>query len=168
MEDNYSRQELMALGFSEVGDNLMVSRDVRFYAIEGKLGDGVRIDTYGILSGNIELGDNVHISPFCFLSATGGKITMKPNSGIGPHVAILTKSDDYTAADLTSSDKVAGDITVGENCIIGSGCKIFPGSTIGHDASLGSNCIVTGDINPGDIVVSRSASLITVSNRLQS
>ncbi len=160
----YSREELLALGFSEVGDNVAVSVDVRFFAIEGCLGNNVRIDTYSIVSGHVELGDDVHIAPLCFLSATGGRINMANGSGMGPQVAMLTKSDDYTT-DSTKEDKVKGDIFVGTNSIIGSGCKVLPGVTIGENVSLGSNCVVTRDIDAGDMVVSRGASLVTVGNR---
>ncbi|MDA0979578.1 MAG: acyltransferase, partial [Proteobacteria bacterium] len=68
----YSREELLALGFESVGADVMVSRDVRFFAISGSLGDRVRIDTYCIVTGQVELGADVHIAPLCFLSATGG------------------------------------------------------------------------------------------------
>ena len=168
MSDNYTRQELLDLGFATVGDNPVVSRDVRFYAIEGSIGNDIRIDSYSILTGNIELGDNVHISPFCFLSATGGKIAMAANSGIGSHVALLTRSDDYAAPDLANHAKLEGDITIGKRTIVGTGCKIFPGITVGHDVSIGANCAVASDIKAGDVVISRGAALITVSNRLES
>ena len=163
--DNYAAEELTALGFSSVGKNVVVAREVRFYAIEGFLGDNVRIDTYCILTGNIELHDNVHIAPLTFLSATGGKISMGAGAGTGPQVAMLTKSDDYTAADLEQAGKLSGDITVGAGTIIGAGCKLLPGITIGEEASIGSNCVITSDIRAGDMVVSRGAANITIGNR---
>lgn len=166
--NDYTKEELLEIGFSEVGDNTSISRDVRFYSITGKLGTNVRIDTYSIITGHVELGCNVHIAPLCFLSATGGKIIMEDGAGMGPQVALLTKSDDYTATDLASANKISGDIRIDAHAIIGSGTKIFPGISIGSNASIGSNCVVTSDINPGDIVVSRGASLITVGNRSKS
>ena len=90
---------------------------------------------------------------------------MQQGSGIGPQCAILTKSDDYTREDLGEEGKVAGDIRVGSNSIIGAGCKIFPGVTIGAGASIGGNCMITNDVKPGDMVISRGASTITVGNR---
>lgn len=168
MNDHYTREELLAAGFSSVGDNVAIARDVKLYAIAGKLGDNVRIDTYCILTGQVTLGDNVHIAPLCFLSATGGEIVMEAGSGMGPQVALLTKSDDYTTADLATADKVSGSIRVGANSIIGTGCKIMPGVTIGHDASIGTACVVTRNVKAGDMLVSRSASVLTMGNRLES
>ncbi|MBL6689007.1 MAG: acyltransferase [Pseudomonadales bacterium] len=164
-QENFTRDELLEIGFSSVGNNVIVSRDVRFFAISGSLGNNIRIDTFTILTGEIVLEDNVHLSPLCFLSATGGRITMEDGSGIGPQCAILTKSDDYTRGDLSSEGKVAGDISIGHHSIIGAGCKIFPGVTIGPEVSIGSNCMITSDVKAGDMVVSRGASTITVGNR---
>ncbi len=168
MSDLYSKDELLALGFSSVGDDTLIARDVKFFAIEGSIGDRVRIDTYAILTGHIELGDDTHVSPFCFLSATGGKITMGAGSGIGPQVSLLTKSDDYNSEDLGDKGKLSGDISIGERTILGAGCKVLPGATVGSDASIGSNCVITSDVKAGDQVVSRGAALITVGNRLES
>lgn len=162
---HYSRDELLATGFESVGESVQISKDVRFFSITGSVGNNVRIDTYTVLSGHIELGDDVHIAPLCFLSATGGKITMSPGSGMGPQVAVLTKSDDYTSDSTTSGDKLESDILIGRNSIIGSGCKLLPGANIGDNVSIGSNCVVSGVIKHGDMVVSRGASLITVGNR---
>ncbi len=165
MTNNYTREELLELGFSSVGNDVIVSRDVRFFAISGSIGNQVRIDTFTILTGDIELEDNVHLSPLCFLSATGGRITMEKGSGIGPQCAILTKSDDYTRDDLEKEGKVSGPIHIGHHTIIGAGCRIFPGVTIGPEASIGGNCMITSDVNAGDMVVSRGASTITVGKR---
>ena len=165
MDNNFTSEELLALGFSSVGNNVIVSRDVRFYSITGSLGDSVRIDTYSVITGDVSLGNHVHIAPLCFLSATGGKISMADGSGMGPQVALLTKSDDYTAPDLTADSKVEGDIVIGANAIIGSGCKILPGVTIGSNVSIGSNCVITSNVKNGDIIVSRGASNLTVGNR---
>jgi len=163
--NEFSKKELLEIGFEEVGSNVQISRDVRFFAIKGRLGNNVRIDTYSILSGHIELFDNVHIAPLCFLSATGGKIMMAAGSGMGPQVAMLTRSDDYTAASTKAADKVYGHILVGENSILGAGGKILPGVNIGDNVSIGSNCVVSSDIQAGEMVVSRGASLVTVGHR---
>ncbi len=165
---NYSREELLALGFTEVGEDTVISRDVRFFAITGKIGNRVRIDTYTIVTGHVVLEDDVHLSPLCFLSGAGGCITMARGSGIGPQVAILTKSDDYTAADLDTGDdsKIAGDISIGAQSILGAGCKVFPGVTIGNNVSIGSHCLINKDVKDGDMLVSRSATVMTLGNRL--
>ncbi len=164
MSDIYDKSELMDMGFNDVGDDVVVSKDVRFFAIQGKLGDGVRIDAFSILTGNIILGDHVHVSPFCFLAGTGGKITMGNNSGVASHVSIFTKSADYRTLESESADKVEGAVSIGEYTIIGSGAKLMPGVTISEHVNIGCNCIINQDIEKGVILISRGTGHITVSD----
>ncbi len=161
----YTKQELLDFGFKSIGENPRISKDVRFYEINGKIGNNVRIDSFTILTGNIEIGDNVHISPFCFLGGTGGLIIFKKNSGISTHVSLFTKSDDYKSHKLDKTDKIFGNISIGENSIIGSGSMIMPGVTVHDNASIGSNSLITEDIDEGSIVISRNIGLITVFKR---
>lgn len=161
----YSRAELLDMGFSSVGDNVMVSKDARLFAVTGSLGTGVRIDAFAILTGHVELGDNVHISPFCFLGGTGGVIKMEKNSGLSSHVSVYTKSADYSNPGCGSENKLAGDVRVGENSIIGSGTKIMPGVMINDNVSISCNCVINKDIEKGSIIINRGLGLVTVSQR---
>ncbi|MDD5728303.1 MAG: hypothetical protein PHV59_07060 [Victivallales bacterium] len=165
MYNLYKKEELLNIGFEAVGENVKVSRDARFFAVSGRLGDEVRIDAFAILTGHIELGNNVHVSPFCFLNGTGGRITMADNSGVSSHVSIFTKSADYTGNDLLTAAKVTGNVHIGTNSIIGSGCKIMPEVTIEADVSVGCNCVINSDIEKGSIIVNRGMGLITLSRR---
>jgi acetyltransferase-like isoleucine patch superfamily enzyme len=152
--DFFSRDELLALGFAEVGEDTRVSRRAIFYASAGRIGDRVRVDDMAIFTGHVELGDDVHISPFCFLGGTGGKIVMGARSGISTHVSIFTKSDDYRANADEHAAKVTGDVSIGDNTIFGAQCVILPGSTVGANCRIGVGCVVTGEVAPASRVVS--------------
>ena len=166
MVGGYERNELMDFGFVHVGEDITVSRDTKFYDIrDGIIGNGVRIDDYSILTGSIVFGDYVHISPFCFLSGTGGVIEMKDRSGIGSHVSVFTKSADYRSTLEIGDRKVTGPVVIGYRCQVGSGCRILPDVTIGDDASIGSNAVISVDIAPRAIVVSRGLGIVTVGTR---
>ena len=158
----FTKEELLKLGFKTVGKDVHVSKDVKFYNINGKIGNNVRIDSFTILTGNMEMGDNVHISPFCFLGGTGGKIIFKNNSGISTHVSLFTKSDDYSKPYLVGKEKIVGDILIGCNSIIGSGSKILPGVIINDNVNIGINSVINKNIDKGSIVINRSIELITV------
>ncbi len=164
MSNLLTKEELLELGFSSVGENVVVSPDARFFAINGSLGDNVRIDAFAILTGNITLGNNVHISPFCFLGGTGGKIEMANRSGLSTHVSIFTKSDDYTTTNK-GADKVSGDVIIGEGSIIGSGSKIMPGVTIGEEVRAGCNTVLSKDVESGSIIVSRGIGIVTLASK---
>jgi acetyltransferase-like isoleucine patch superfamily enzyme len=161
----YTRAELLALGFDSVGDDVMVSRDARFFAISGHLGDAVRIDAFAVLTGHIELGNGVHISPFCFLGGSGGKIVMEDRSGLSTHVSVFTKSDDYRVTNLEAGKKLEGDVVIKAHSIVGSGSRVMPGIVIHEDASIGCNSVVNKDIERGAIVINRGMGLVPVSNR---
>lgn len=164
MPNIYNKQGLLSIGFKSVGEGVIVSKDARFFSIEGKLGDGVRIDAYSILTGHIELGRNVHISPFCFLGGTGGTIRMGSNSGLSTHVSVFTKSADYSKKSL-DTPKLTGHVSVGDHSIVGAGSTIMPGSRIGKDVSIGCNSVINGSIKAGSIIVSRGIGLVTLSTR---
>jgi acetyltransferase-like isoleucine patch superfamily enzyme len=160
MSDTYfSAGELKQMGFKKVGNNVFVSRDARLFAIEGELGDSVRIDVFAVLTGKIFLGKNVHISPFCFLGGTGGEIRMQDGSGMSTHVSIFTKSDDYSAMSAPGK-KSTGNVLVGENTILGAGTKILPGITIGKNTKISSGCVIDRDIESDALIIHRGLSLV--------
>jgi len=157
-----SKEELLALGFSYVGDDVLVSRRAVFHAITGSLGDGARIDDFAVLTGNLKIGRHTHISPFCFLGGTGGCITLEAGVGLSTHVSIFTKSDDYQYKSDGPRNKIQGDVIVQENTIFGSQCVILPGSIVGSNCSVGVGCVINGVIPSFERLVSvgiRSVSL---------
>ena len=155
-----SRDELLAVGFSSVGEGATVSRLARFYAIEGTLGAAVRIDDFAILTGMLTIEDGAHISPFCFIGGTGGRVTMKRNSGIAAGTVVYTKSEDYKKPGLGT--KVVGDVTIGEDVAIGSHCTLMPGTSIGDGAKVGAHAVISGEVAAHTLNVSRAVGIIPV------
>lgn len=162
MIELYTNEELTKLGFSRIGADTRISKEAKFYTTLGELGDKVRIDTYAICTGEINLSDYVHISPFCFLGGTGGKIIMGAYSGISTHVSIFTKSDDYSTNRTGTAKKLFGDVVIGQYSIIGSGTKILPGVKIGNFVSIGCNCVINRDIPDHTIIISRASALLPI------
>ena len=71
----YTKQELLDIGFIQVGDDTRVSKKSVFHGIkEGVIGNSVRIDDFSTLKGNIKIGNHVHISSFCSISGTGVRL----------------------------------------------------------------------------------------------
>jgi acetyltransferase-like isoleucine patch superfamily enzyme len=165
MSDFYTKEELTEIGFEAVGENVNVSKDARFYSVRGKIGNNSRIDAFTVITGNIDIQEDVHISPFCFLGGTGGRITFMNNSGISSHVSLFTKSDNYKNDNTNEIEKLVGDITLGKNSIVGSGSRILPGVIIHDNVSVGANSVINKDIEPGSVVVSRSIGVMTVLKR---
>jgi acetyltransferase-like isoleucine patch superfamily enzyme len=140
----YSQEELYAMGFTHVGVGTRISKRATFYEMSGSLGDQARIDDYAILTGNVSIGARAHVSPFCFLGGTGGKIVMEDDSGMSTHVSIFTKSDDYRDGTSENRGKICGDVIIGTHTILGAQCVVLPGAVVGKNCTIGVGCVVHG------------------------
>ena len=74
----YSEEEIQEIGFKSVGKDVLISRHISFYSPEKiSIGSHVRIDDFCILSGNITIGNYVHIAAGCYLFAGEYGIILK-------------------------------------------------------------------------------------------
>lgn len=158
MKRYFTRKQLLKIGFATVGDDSQVSLDAKFYSISGEIGSGVRIDASAVITGNIFLGDQCHISPFVFMSGVGGGIKLDYKVGIGSHSALFTKSDQYRNEHTPSKVlKFSGQIHIMNNTICGHNVTVMPGTTIGSNCRIGAKCIVSGFIDENQYLVSYAA-----------
>ena len=68
MNNFFNEEELNKMGFKSIGKNVLISKKASIYSPEKiKIGDHVRIDDFTILSGNITIGNYVHISAYVAL-----------------------------------------------------------------------------------------------------
>jgi acetyltransferase-like isoleucine patch superfamily enzyme len=156
----YSSEELAALGCTSIGRRVQISRLARFYGFHGELGDNCRIDDYCVVKGRVDIGCYVHISAFCLLGGTGGRIAFGDFSTTAAYVALHTASDDYASPLLTNAvvppdlrQNITGDIVIGKGVILGTHCVVLPESVVGDYATIGALCIVNGDYAPGVVYV---------------
>ena len=62
MNSFYSDEELKKIRFKSLGENVLISKKASIYSPEKIIiGNNVRIDDFCILSGNIQIGNHVHI-----------------------------------------------------------------------------------------------------------
>jgi len=167
-----TRDELLTLGFTEVGAEVRVSRKASFHKTGGRIGHHVRIDDFCIITGTINLGNYIHIAPFCMLSGNAAPITMKDGSGLSSHCSLYTASDDYRADTLsnpsvpeTYKHVTTGPITLGIGVLVGSHSVILPNVTIGDGASIGAQCLIYKPVPEGAIGVSGARKLEIVGQR---
>ena len=150
MSSFYSKDELLELGFKSLGENVLISRYARFYGIEGiTIGSNVRIDDFCVLSGEIRIGNYVHIAAFCCLFAGKTGIVLEDFTGVSSRCALYAESDDYLGTAMTNPmvpekyRKVTGGrIVLKRHALVGSGCTILPDVTVGEGASVGSMSLV--------------------------
>ncbi|MDJ0364559.1 acyltransferase [Hymenobacter sp. H14-R3] len=150
-----SKDEIESLGFKSVGHQVQISDKASIYGAEHiSIGDYSRIDDFCILSageGGITIGRNVHIS--CYVSIIGrALINIDDFSGISGRSSIYSSSDDFSGRFLTGPT-VGTEFTnvrhlpvnVGRHSIVGAGCILLPGVTLGEGVAIGALSLVIND-----------------------
>ena len=103
----------------------------------------------------MHLGKNVMICPgvkfdppHSFLTSIGDNCVLAPDVRFLNHDASLF---------LFAGIARIGRIDIKENCFIGAGSTLLPGITIGPDAIVGANSVVTKNVEPDTIVAGNPA-----------
>ena len=151
-----SRKELFRHGFRTVGSDVSVSRTTQLHGFTGTIGDGSRIDDFCILTGNVEIHARVHVSPFVFMSGSGGQIRLMSDSGVGSHSSLFTKTQIY-GLEVPRSERDLGDIEIGLSSILGRNVTVLPGVTVGPWCVIGSGCILRHSVGERVNLVSYGA-----------
>lgn len=159
MTSFYSVEELKTLGFKKIGTNVLISRKASLYSVsQFEIGDNVRIDDFCILSGNIKIGSNIHISAYSALYGGMG-IILEDYTGISPRSTIFSAMDDFSGDFLigTMHEKHQVNVTGGPVILkrysqIGAHCVVFPNITIGEGAVVGAMSLVNKHVPDWTIV----------------
>ena len=153
MDSFYSEEELKEIGLKSYGAKVKISRNAKIYSPESiSIGDNVRIDDFCILSGNIKLGSNIHISAYVALYGAGG-IIMEDFTGISARSTVYSAMDDFSGDFLIGpvhDDKVTnvsyGSVLLKRYSQVGAHCVIFPGITIEEGSVIGTMTLANKDI----------------------
>lgn len=162
--------EVREMGFKNLGKNVKISRTSCFYdPIYISIGDNSIIDDFCIISGNIEIGRNVHIAHSC--QVIGGREGVKFHdfSGLAFGVLIFSQSDDYTGQALTNPTvpmqyrKISrAPVELGKHAIIGARSVIFPGVLIGEGSAIGAMSLVRKSTDSWSIYLGNPAKKIKI------
>ena len=155
----YSRKEIECFGFASVGKNVLISRKASIYSAPNIfIGDNVRVDDFCILSGNIKIGSNIHISAQSCLIAGEYGIDISDYVTISSRCALYAQSDYYGGETMTNPTieypyrKVyGGKIKLNKHCIVGTGSTILPGVILGEGTAVGAMSLVKNDTEPWKI-----------------
>lgn len=162
MNSFYSYEELKGLGFRYIGgENIQLSRKASIYGAENiSIGDNTRIDDFCILSGNITIGSYVHIAAYSSLFAGNAGIVCEDFVCVSSRGAVYAISDDYSGMAMTNPtvpdrfrQVTEGMVRLKKHVLIGSGCTILPGVTVGEGASVGAMSLINRDIEPWTVNV---------------
>lgn len=154
----YTEEELLKMGFKSLGKDCLISRKASLYGIEDmSIGNNVRIDDFCILSGNITLGNNIHISAYVALYGAMG-IEFEDYTGISARSTIYSAMDDFSGNYLIGpvhpeeyTNVTGGKVLVKAYSQIGANVLIFPNLTIGNGCVVGACSMVRSDLEPWGI-----------------
>jgi len=154
----YTKDELAQIGFKEFGENILLSKKASIYSPERiVLGNSVRIDDFCILSGDIRLGNFIHISAYSALYGKFG-IELEDYSGLSPRCTVFSASDDFSGdfmigpmVDSKYTNVTGGRVLIKKYCQLGSNTIVFPKVTIGEGAVVGALSLVLRDLEPWKI-----------------
>jgi len=140
------------MGLRRVGENVLLSNKCSIYGSDVVIGNNVRIDDFCILSGEIRLGDNIHIGAYSALYGGYG-IVMDDYTGLSPRCTIFSASDDFGGDYLISpmnpeeyTNVTGGQVVLREFVQIGAGTVIMPGVTLDMGAAIGAMSFVKKDV----------------------
>ena len=114
---------------------------------------------------NVVIGERVIIPPGTLISALPGdaaQIIIEDDVLFGPNVAVYnqTHNDEDSEIPISMQGSIAKTVTLKKGCWIGINAVIMPGVTIGQNAVVGSNAVVTKDIPDYAVDVGAPAKVI--------
>jgi len=179
----YSQEELHLIGFKSIGKDVSISKRSSIYGAENiSIGNHTRVDDFCILSGNITIGDYVHIAAYSALYGGRTGIKIKKYANISSRVCIYALSDDYSGESMTNPmipneyKRVEEKrVVVEEHVIVGTGATILPGACIAQGTAIGAMSLVKNSTNPWTIyagipikpICKRSKQLLDLEKRFE-
>lgn len=163
----YSELEIQHIGFKSIGERCLISRKASFYGVSSiSIGDNVRIDDFCILSGNIILGSNIHISAYVALYGSRG-IQVGDYSGISSRSTVFSAMDDFSGEYLIgpvhpegTTNVSGGEVIIKRFSQIGANSVIFPDITIEEGVVVGACSLVRSNLKEWGIYAGVPAKLL--------
>jgi len=165
-----SYDQLSKMGFKFLGKNVKISDKASIYNTELiEIGDNSRIDDFCVVSGQVSIGRNVHLAPYCLVAGGEKGVELNDFSGLAYQVQIFTQSDDYSGKTLTNptvpnkyKNVLKRTVVVGRHVIVGAGSIIMPGVVLNEGTSVGAMSLVRKSTEPWSIYLGNPAKKIKV------
>lgn len=138
--------------------NISIGNKVRIYP-------GCRIETYD--DGFIDIQDNVSIGQN-FHCTSNGKLIIGKNTTITGDVVITNIDHDYRniGVHILKQNRIISETEIGDNCFIGYGAAILPGTKLGKQCVVGTNAVVRGEFPDYCVIVGVPAKIVKKYNTI--
>lgn len=158
----YCSEELRRFGFAHVGDDVLVSKDCTIIGLANiEISDNVRIDgntTLIAASGQIRLGNRVHIHSYCQIGGRGGVV-------LEDFAVMASGSIIYSASDSAMGDHMVGGmvpthftrpkvapVRMAKHSVLFTRCTVLPGVTMREGALACANSLLLMSVPEWTIV----------------
>jgi acetyltransferase-like isoleucine patch superfamily enzyme len=152
----------------KLGNGVSILHDNNIIATQlVEIGDDSKINEKNIIGGGqrpeslIKIGCNVHIYPFCFLNTTMPLI-IEDGVGIGGGTYIFTHGSWQSA--YNGFPYTFAPVTIKKNAWLPWRVFVMPGITIGEDATIGSDALITKNIPDKSFAVGVPAKVLKSGN----
>lgn len=149
----FRREDLAAIGRDVVIEHgALILRPDRI-----RIGSNVYIGHYAILRGydahELVIGDDTWVGQFCYINSAGG-VEIGSRVGIGPHVSIMSSqhTEEGRHVPVLLCDLEFAQVRIEDECDLGIGAVILPGTTVGRGSIVGAGAVVTKSVEPYSIV----------------
>lgn len=157
--------QLTKLGFKYLGRNVKISDKASIYdAHLITIGNESRIDDFCVISGKVDIGEYVHITPMCLVAGGRGGIKLSDFCTLAYGVKIFAQSDDYSGLTMVNSlidseykSEHVSHIQIDKHVIIGTNSVVFPGVHVAEGCSLGAMTLLNKSTQPWGIYVGSPA-----------
>jgi UDP-N-acetylglucosamine acyltransferase len=128
----------------------MISR-LAYIHPDARLGNDVTVDPFAYIAGNVVIGDGTWIGPNATIldgARIGKNCKIFPTAVVSGIPQDLKFRGEETTVEIGDGTTLREAVTVNRGTaavgktIIGDNCLLMAGSHIGHDCSIGNNCII--------------------------
>lgn len=157
----FTQEELEKIPFKSLGKNVKISTKASIYEPEKiEIGDNSRIDDFCVISGNVKIGRNVHITAMCLIAGGEPGIVLEDFTTLAYGVKVFSQSDDYSGETLTNStiprefkNELKKQVIIKRLSIVGAGSIIMPGVILEEGTAVGAMSLVLKSTEPWGIYV---------------
>lgn len=172
MNSFYSQEELKKIGLKSYGKNVLISRKASIYSPEKiNIGNNVRIDDFCILSGNVEIGNYVHIGAYVALYGNEG-IKINDFCGCSARCTIYSATDDfsgdYMISPMVPSELInvtGGEVVLEKYVQLGANTVVMPNIKIKEGTAVGAMSFVNKNLEEWSIYAGIPCKKIKERNR---